>query len=261
MKDKKSSRGAEIHGRIAIVDIMRSIAVINMICYHAVWDIVNIFDIRLPWYESVGAHIWQQSICMTFILLSGFCADLSRKPLRRGIIVFLAGAAVSFFTMLFTPSGAIFFGILTLIGSCMIITGLIKPLLSKCDPRTGFVLSAVLFVFTRNIPRGCIGFEGLNIYRLPEFLYRGYLSAFFGFPGKSFVSADYFPIIPWMFLFFSGYFFGKFTDKEKYRGRKNNSNIPAVFTFISKNALVIYMLHQPVVYIILKLILGIPVPK
>ena len=51
-----------------------------MIAYHACWDLVYLFHADWDWYRGTGAYIWQQSICWTFILLSGFCFSLGRRP-------------------------------------------------------------------------------------------------------------------------------------------------------------------------------------
>ena len=57
-------------------DNMRAIAMISMILYHGVWDLVYLYGVDFPWYEGKMAFLWQQSICWTFILLSGFCFSL-----------------------------------------------------------------------------------------------------------------------------------------------------------------------------------------
>ena len=77
--------------RYYALDGIRGLALLNMITYHAVWDLVYLFDINLQWYQSEGAYIWQQCICWTFIFLSGFCEPLGKKKLKRGIIIFSLG--------------------------------------------------------------------------------------------------------------------------------------------------------------------------
>ena len=55
-----------------------------MIVYHACWDLVYLYRLDWDWYRSFWAYAWQQSICCTFILLSGYCWQMGRHPLRRG---------------------------------------------------------------------------------------------------------------------------------------------------------------------------------
>ena len=108
--------------RIIFLDELRGLTLISMILYHFMWDLVYIAGISAPWYHSNGAHIWQQSICRTFILLSGFCWSFGRHPVRRGLIVSGCGAAVTLVTALLLPEDIVIFGVLTLIGSSMLFT-------------------------------------------------------------------------------------------------------------------------------------------
>ena len=75
------------HRRYQVLDAIRGCALVSMILYHAAWDLVNMFGVDWPWYRGFAAHVWQQSICWTFILLSGYCWALGRRQLRRGLTV------------------------------------------------------------------------------------------------------------------------------------------------------------------------------
>ena len=70
--------------RYAGLDTLRGVTLVSMMAYHACWDLVYIFGMDWDWYGSFGAYLWQQSICWTFILLSGYCVQLGRHRLRRG---------------------------------------------------------------------------------------------------------------------------------------------------------------------------------
>ena len=73
--------------RYNLLDTVRGVLIINMILYHALYDVVHIMGIPISWYTGPVGYIWQQSICWGFILLSGFCFRLSRRPLRHGLTV------------------------------------------------------------------------------------------------------------------------------------------------------------------------------
>lgn len=42
--------------RYSALDGIRGLALLNMIAYHAVWDLVYLFDFHLQWYQSEGAY-------------------------------------------------------------------------------------------------------------------------------------------------------------------------------------------------------------
>lgn len=241
--------------RIVIIDIIRGFCLLSMIAYHTMWDCVYIFGVKAPWFRSEGAYLWQQSICWTFILLSGFCWSLGKKHFTRGLLVFGGGAVISLATILAMPSEKILFGVLTLIGSCMLLMIPLDFVLKKLPPLLGFIFSSFLFFITRNVARGNLGFEKIVLYELPKSLYKDYISTYLGFPFRGFSSSDYFPLLPWIFLFISGYFIFRIINKNgAVKEWKRKKPVKEPITFLGRNSFWVYMLHQPIVYGILFII-------
>ena len=176
--------------RLHALDSIRGITLLSMIAYHAMWDLVYMFGVRADWYRSDAAHLWQQSICWTFILLSGFCWSFSRNHLRRGLLVFGGGAVISLVTCILMPQNRILFGVLTCIGSAMLLLIPLEKLLKKVPAGVGGVVSFGLFLLLRNCPKGTLGFENLVIGVLPRTLYRNNFTAYLGFPAPEFFSTD-----------------------------------------------------------------------
>ena len=144
----KPSNEISTSGRYALLDELRGLDLLSMIGYHACWDLIFLFGMSAAWYTGWQGHLWQQSICWVFILLSGFCLPLGHRPLRRGLIVSGAGVLVTAVTLLFMPEDRVVFGVLTLLGAAMLITGLLQPLLQKIPAWAGLVVSLLLFAAT-----------------------------------------------------------------------------------------------------------------
>ena len=242
--------------RYFILDCLRGFALIHMILYHAIWDIVYVFNIDWKWYQSHGAYIWQQCICWTFILLSGFCFAFGKPKYKRGITVFLCGFAITFCTLIFMPENLVLFGILTLIGSCMLILTPCKNLLSKCNPYLGFGISFVLFVITRNVNDGMLGFESWKLLELPANLYQNMFTAYLGFPNNSFYSTDYFGILPWIFLFLTGFFLNLICERSNLL-KIFEPHVCKPLEWLGQHSLQIYVVHQPIIYVLLTLFFAI----
>lgn len=155
---------SDTSGRYALLDELRGLDLVSMMLYHGCWDLVNLFGIQADWYYGLPGHLWQQSICWVFILLSGFCVQLGHHTLRRGAQVFGAGALVTAVTLLFMPEDRVIFGVLTLLGSAMLLTGLLEKPLRHIPPAAGFAISAVLFALTRNVSAGYLGFGSLRLW-------------------------------------------------------------------------------------------------
>ncbi len=238
--------------RYDILDSLRGITLISMILYHAMWDIVYIYGVDAAWYESQGAYIWQQSICWTFILLSGFCWPMGKRHLKRGLVVFGLSVVISLVTIVMMPESKILFGVLSLIGSAMLLMIPLDRLLQKVNPYIGAVVSFGLFVVTRNVPYGELGFERWHLYGLPDALYKNLFTAYLGFPNSTFTSSDYFSIIPWIFLYVTGYFIYWILQKKQWLVRLQKKGIRPL-SFLGRHSLLIYALHQPIIYGVLYL--------
>ncbi len=240
------------HSRYEYLDILRGLTLISMILYHAMWDLVYLVGIKADWFRSNAAYIWQQSICWTFILLAGFCWSLGKKKRKRGSIVFAAGVVVSLVTWIVTPNQKIIFGVLTLLGTCMLLMIPLEKVLRRIPETIGLVLTAGIFLFTKGINRGYLGVEDVCVIYLPKAWYDGgYIPTFLGFMDRSFYSSDYFSLIPWMFLFLTGYFLyqiarskGILTCSVLLRIR----NKP--LAYLGRHSLLLYLLHQPIIYLL-----------
>lgn len=241
-----------VRPRYALLDELRGLALISMMGYHAMWDLVYMWGADAPWYDGLPGFLWQQATSWTFILLSGFCLRLGHHPIRRGLIVFGGGALVTLVTLAAMPQDLVLFGVLTFLGSAMILTGLMRPLLEKLPAWAGLAGSVLLFVATREVNSGYLGFGGWFLAWLPGALYRDLLSAFLGFPGPGFFSTDYFSLIPWLFLFWTGYFLQKLAGRERMEPLRRSVCPP--LGWMGRHSLLLYLLHQPVIYGVLMLL-------
>ena len=146
--------------RYALLDELRGLDLISMMLYHGCWDLVFLFGVQANWYFDWPGRLWQQSICWVFILLSGFCVPLGHHTLRRGAVVFGGGALVTAVTLLVMPEDRVVFGVLTLLGSAMLITDLLEPLLRRVPAGLGMAAAAVLFALTYQTQEGFWGLPG-----------------------------------------------------------------------------------------------------
>ena len=264
------------------LDILRGLCLISMIAYHMVWDLVNIYGFNWMWYQSALARVWQQSICWTFILLAGFCLPMGRNHIKRGAIVFGAGALITVVTLIVMPEQPIIFGVLTFIGSCVILVGMIDRLLrrimSPVIAVAGMIMNFMLFAFTYSVNYRAVGVFGEELIRLPGRIYDNYFTTFLGFPSAEFASADYFSILPWIFLFMTGYFLYfsimksgenacapigyKQSSSEIANGEMGTRETGSVgcwlqrgrckpLEWLGRHSLLVYMLHQVVIYCLL----------
>ena len=245
MKNGHTTRQKTPAGRYALLDELRGLDLVSMMLYHACWDLVFLFDVNMRWYAGTPGRLWQQAICWVFILLSGFCAQLGHHTLRRGAQVFGAGALVTAVTLLFMPEDRVIFGVLTFLGTAMLLTGVLEPLLKKIPPAAGLAVSAVLFALTYHLDERWLGFGGLRL-ALPDAWYANYFTAFFGFLPFDFYSTDYFGLLPWLFLFWVGYYLHKAVGRRRMEPLRRP--VCPALGWMGRHSLLLYLLHQPVIY-------------
>ena len=230
--------------RYPALDLLRGLALISMIAYHALWDAAYFNGEPLPWLDALPGRLWQQSICWSFLLLSGFCFPLGRRHVRRGIVLLLCGALVWLASLLILPEAPIPFGVLTLLGCCTLLTAAASPLLRRVPAAAGAAASFLLFLLLFRLPGGVLGFGPLGL-ALPGALYRSAATAFFGFPPPGYSSVDYFPLLPWVFLYWTGAFLFRLAQRRGLLPRLSAAHC-APLRFLGRHALGVYLLHQPV---------------
>ena len=246
--------------RYRTLDALRGLCVISMVLYHALYDLVAVKGWPVSWYWKAPGQLWQLSICCTFIALSGACWNLSQRRLRRGLLLVGCGFLITLVTALAMPGQVIWFGILVLLGA----SGLLAEGCRRLGARLGWGLPAGvgltlclgLFLFTWGVPQGFVGLGGLRWAALPAGWYQVPGLAVLGFPGPGFTSSDYFPLLPWFFLYAAGIFAGRLIfprpgAQALLRGEPLQRHGPGRgLQFIGRHSLLIYLLHQPVLMLL-----------
>lgn len=233
--------------RLGVLDGLRGACLLSMIAYHALYDLVYILGVPIDWYPQLPGYLWQQSICWTFILLSGACRHFSSHPLRHGLILVGGGALVTLATLLVMSSELIQYGVLTLLGLSALLLIPLKPLLDRLPAVVGLCGALLLFGLFRGLPQGYLGFESLRLVELSRALYQWDALAVLGLPGPGFRSSDYFPLLPWFFLYLAGYFLWALVGKSP-RVRAALTPAVPVLGFLGRHSLVIYLAHQIVLW-------------
>ena len=227
--------------RYALLDELRGLDLISMMLYHSMWDAVYLFGVVVPWYSAGQGRLWQQSICWVFILLSGFCLPLGHHPLKRGAAVFGAGALVTVVTLLFMPEDVVWFGVLTLLGSAMLLTGLVQKWLQRIPPAVGLAVSLILFALTYHTMDGYWGLGPLR-WAMPQGLYANYLTAYLGFYPVSLLLLRLLPVAAVAVFIL-----------EPLR-----RSVCPPLGWLGRHSLVLYLLHQPVIFGVLTLVFTVP---
>lgn len=241
--------------RYLLLDEIRGFAVICMVFFHAFYTCFDVFGLDFTGKLITFFSPAEPFFAAGFVFISGMCGMFSKNPWKRTVILMGVAcglSAVTFFiTKNFEFNCFVVFGIIHLLAISWLLLSALKPVLLKIAPLLGLIINTLLAAAFFNVEHGYIGFAGLK-YALPQSLYSGNFLWILGFPSKSFASADYFPVLPWVFIFFAGFFFCRMF-KNGLPGIFRKDPIPP-FSFVGRHALIIYIAHQPIIYLLGELI-------
>lgn len=231
--------------RIGILDALRGIAICGMVLHHAVVSFEIVFSVQLDILQSPAFLCLQLIFVAIFLLVSGICTNLGKHLVRRGLIVTAAALLVSLVTAAVLPAIGvrgleIYFGILHMFGLSMLLYAAIRKCLACVPAAAGAVISLILFI-------------AYYIFYLNAPLVDGYWLLLFGLVPYGFYSADYYPLLPFFFLFLCGTFVGRYVAEGKMNDWFYSFRLKP-FEFIGRHPLLIYLLHQAVIFGVLSLI-------
>lgn len=236
--------------RVHLLDELRGFAILCMVVYHGVFDCIAIFNWDFPFFFSPFMNMVRDLFAGLFILISGIVCRYSSNNLKRGMICFGCGLIMTAVTLILLPEEPIYFGILHLLGAGMILFSLTHPLLDRILRTAAIAGFLLLFAFTYSLSDNQLGFFSYPLIQFPSNFPENNNLCFLGLINGDFSSADYFPLLPWIFLFFTGSVIGLFFRENKMPSFCYRSHLPFL-SAVGKKTLWIYLFHQPVIIFLL----------
>ncbi len=224
------------HERIQTIDLARGIDIVLMILFNYSVTLSYFGLIRMP-SDFLYGFLFPRAVASIFIFLSGVAAcasfrnrneNFNKRYYMRGVELLFFSMFVTLFTYIFVPEGTVLFGILHFFA----FTSFLMPLFIRYD-RLNLVAGLLILL------------SGILLQRL-EFGF----SYLFWLAPQNFSTFDYFPLIPWMGMLLLGVYSGKYIIRRTV-GIKFESKVAGMFSFLGKNSLTIYLIHQPILVILL----------
>jgi len=226
--------------RLPGLDIFRGVAILLMVIFHFSFDLNNFHIVDLDLKHGDFWKYFRYFIVSMFVFSAGISLQLANKngidlaKLKKRILVLsLASLAVTVGSYTQFPKTWIYFGILHF----FLFSSLVGLLFLKLPKLT--LMSAVFILLGYN-------FSFLNMHWLYAVLQEP-LSL------PSYYTEDLANIIPWFGVFllgisFTQYGFAQRAFKLSLFEKNNSFNI--IFSYIGKHSLIIYLLHQPLLFAI-----------
>ncbi|MBN1581870.1 MAG: DUF1624 domain-containing protein [Anaerolineae bacterium] len=222
------------------IDALRGVAIIWMIGFHLTWDLVFYGLVRVhmgrnpwPWFSRI--------IATMFLTLAGISLVISasksrgtpgfRKHLFRGARIFGFGLVITAITYFFLGDEFVVFGILHLIGFSIVAAYPFMPY-----RRRWFTLLAGIIILAAG------NWLNRQIVFTPWLIWLG-INEF----GRG--MADWYPILPWFGMVLVGIWIGHmlYTAGQRRFSLPDWSDVPGIrqLAFLGRHALLIYLIHQP----------------
>jgi uncharacterized membrane protein len=225
--------------RIQIIDGLRGLSILLMVAYHFGYDLVIFVGVSPQLIHNPVLDVLQSFFAGLFILMSGISCRFSKSNLKRGLLMLPVAAAIALVT--WSIGFPVWFGIIHFLGISAILFSIVSPAIDKISRPVQFIIYIVLFLCS-------IQFTG----RRYDVSWLWWL----GFRPEGWSSADYFPLIPWFFIYLLGTLVGTYITENRLPRRFYAQRVP-FFAAIGRNTMLIYVLHQPVLYVITLMIKGI----
>lgn len=231
--------------RYAELDVLRGVAILAMIAYHAY--IVSSWAGAIRPRLAEAALAWlQRPIPLLFIGVSGMSFSIlcrraaglahpHRALLRPVLRVGFAAGLVTLGSYVVSHQGYIRFGILHLIAASWVLA------LPLRNTRVGLAVVAAAIL----LAKARVG--TLQVWS-PWWVW-------LGFPYPGFATMDYFPVLPWFAVFLLGILAGRVIYRDGARppwltspSEACTRGIGRVLAFAGRHALAIYLVHVPAIY-------------
>ncbi|HTT12037.1 MAG TPA: heparan-alpha-glucosaminide N-acetyltransferase [Burkholderiaceae bacterium] len=238
----RRARGAQ---RFAGIDALRGFAVVQMICYHFIYDLNYFGWVRLAMTRDHPWVAWRTAIVTQFLLLVGVSLVLRSafKPAwsdfwRRWLQIAGAAALVSAGTWWMFRDKFIYFGILHYVTVALILARLLVPL-GRLNLALGIVALLVGLLFKD----AAFNPTELN---------------WIGFTTRLPVTEDYVPVFPWIGVTLVGVGLGALWQRSRFAVAPAlsgpNAAPPRLLVFLGSWALTVYLAHQPILLGVLWLV-------
>ena len=221
--------------RIEIIDALRGLSVVLMVAHHLLYNLTAFLGAPTWIFSNPVFDILQPFFAGVFIFLSGVSSRFSRSNVKRGLLAFALAMGITAVTSLMGMP--IWWGVLHLLAFCMVFFGLTRKLWDII-PKT---LAPIIFIAL--IIAGVVARAQISVVCPHPWL--RYLISILGWSQQGFVSFDYFPILPWLFVFLLGTWAGIFIRDKKLPQWFYDCKVP-IFPKVGRKALLIYILHQPI---------------
>ena len=224
--------------RILWIDVIRGISILAMITFHFAFDMMYFGFAKSDLIYQPDWRLFERMIAFSFLFIAGLSLSITHEAwinwksfIRRYGTTAICAVLISTVTYILFGNDMIRFGILHAIS----ISGLISLLFLKLNSLSLVLLAAAIFLINTMMPKPLNG---------------DYFWQWLVHTTNTPNSLDYRPIIPWITPFILGMashqLFKNWGLLEK--GKAVTHRELSFLSWLGRNSLAIYLVHQPILF-------------
>ena len=225
--------------RILWIDVIRGISILAMVTFHFAFDLMYFGFAKSDLIYQPDWRLFERMIAFSFLFIAGLSLSITHRSwinwksfFRRYGVTAICAVLISIVTYILFNNDMIRFGILHAIS----VSGLVGLLLLKLNSLSLFFLAVLLFL--------------LNLF-IPQPLEGDYFWQWLIYTTETPNSLDYRPIIPWVTPFILG--MASYQLFKKWDLLEVNNTIThnelSILCWLGRNSLIIYLIHQPILFV------------
>ena len=224
--------------RILWIDVIRGVSILAMITFHFAFDLMYFGFAKSDLIYQPDWRLFERMIAFSFLFIAGLSLFITHGSLikwnsfiKRYGVTAICAVLISTVTYVLFNGDMIRFGILHAIS----VSGLISLLLLKLNSFFLALLAVIIFLINLIIPQPVEG---------------DYFWQWLIYTNETPHSLDYRPIIPWITPFILG--MASYQLFKKWGLLETNKIIIyrelSILSWLGRNSLIIYLIHQPILF-------------
>ena len=224
--------------RILWIDVIRGVSILAMITFHFAFDLMYFGFAKSDLIYQPDWRLFERMIAFSFLFIAGLSLFITHGSLinwnsfiKRYGVTAICAVLISAVTYVLFNGDMIRFGILHAIS----VSGLISLLLLKLNSFFLALLAVIIFLINLLIPQPVEG---------------DYFWQWLIYTNETPHSLDYRPIIPWITPFIFG--MASYQLFKKWGLLETSNTIIyrelSILSWLGRNSLIIYLIHQPILF-------------
>ena len=235
--------------RVPLIDTLRGVCLIIATVYEFFYIIytfgmlsgTGLYKFAEDFINGDTMHYWVFGFEFVFVLLSGISVNYSKNKFKHVLKLLVCSVIITVGSGIFFGfEDAVYFGMVHFLTVGWLIYALIEKKWGELFDKVSLTAWIVLFL---------LSYMAIKYYHVKPLMIGSFEVPYYfiGFTPLNYMPKEFFGILPWIFVFFTGITLGKYLQDGIIPENDYKFGVPGI-DVVGRNGMLIYLLHYPVVY-------------